>query len=263
MLVDVHAYLGHWPPYSLAASDAEGLIRLMDRSGIDVAFMSNVQALFAFDATAANERLASWAAEYRTRLLPVGTVNLTLANWREDVVADIERWQLAGIRLHPTYHGYSLDSDQAAELADLLAERQLPLFIAIFVDEERFQHPSLRAPNVRIADIVGLIRRSPRTTFVLNNLLPEEALLVLQDRDLALENVAIDITAMDKPFNGLAQVVSAAGGGRLVYGSQMPFLYPEAALALVRENGFAEVDTRAILHDNWRRYPALASQIRG
>jgi uncharacterized protein len=261
MLADLHAYLGHWPPYPLAASDARGLVHLMDRNGNHVAFVSNLEGLFALDAPASNERLARWVANERTRLLPVGTVNPTLANWRADVMADIARWHLAGIRLHPSHHGYSLDLDQVGELAGLLADRQLPLFIATFVDEERFQQPALRAPNVRIADIVALVRRAPRTTFVLNNLLPEEALVVLQAQDLALDNVAIDITAMDKPFDGLAQLLATVGSGRLVYGSQMPFLYPEASLALVRENGFAESDVRAILHDNWRRYPALAAQV--
>ena len=261
MLVDLHAYLGNWPLYKLAVSDAEGLIRLMDRSGIDIVFVSNVEGLFMLDPTTANERLARCVADYRTRLLPVGMVNLGLANWASDVAEQIDRNNLVGIRLHPSYHGYPLVSDQVTELANLLAERQLPLFLATFVDEERFQHPALRAPNVPIGDVIQLIRRAPRTTIVLNNLMVDEAQLVLQEPGLSLDNVAIDIAAMDKPFNGLAQILNRFGSVRLVYGSQMPFLYPEATLALVQENGFGESDTRAILEENWRHYPALAARI--
>jgi predicted TIM-barrel fold metal-dependent hydrolase len=119
----------------------------------------------------------------------------------------------------------------------------------------------MRAPAIPIARIIELIRRAPHTTIVLNNLFPEEAELLLLESALPLENVAMDITAMDKPFNGLQRILTRFGSAHLVYGSQMPFLYPEAALALVRVNGFVETDVQAILENNWRKYPTLAQLI--
>lgn len=261
MIVDLHAYLGNWLPYRLAVNDAAGLIRLMDRHGIECAFVSNSEGMFAFDPASANQDLAHWVTNYRARLFPVGAINLALANWRADALDGIARLRLAGIRLHPTYHGYALDSDQVIALAELLAERGVPLFLATFVDEERFQHPAMRAPAISIANLIQLIRRVPRTTIVLNNLFPEEAELLLLESDLSIENVVMDITAMDKPFNGLQRILTRFGNAHLVYGSQMPFLYPEATLALVRANGFPAADVNAILENNWRKNPTLARLI--
>jgi predicted TIM-barrel fold metal-dependent hydrolase len=262
MIVDFHAYLGNWPPYQLGVNDAAGLIRLMDRNGVAVTFVSNVEGAFAFNPVEANERLARWVADYRARLVPVGTLNPSLRNWRADAQESIERWNLAGVRLHPSHQGYALNSDQVTALADWLAERRLPLFLATFIDEERFQHPAMRAAAVPVASIIELIRRALRTTIVLNNLFPEEVEMIWQATDLSLENVAMDVAALDKPFDGLQNILNRFGSARLVYGSQTPFLYPEATLALVRANGFAETDVNAILEHNWRNYPALARWVK-
>ena len=58
--------------------------------------------------------------------------------------------------------------------------------------------------------------------------------------------------ALDKPFNGLAELARRGATRRLVFGSQVPFLYPEATLALVQEAGLAAAEVEAILEQNWR-----------
>ena len=261
MIIDFCAYLGTWPLYPLPIRDAATLVERMDRCGIAVAFVSNVEGLLLLDPQEANERLVRMVEGHRNRLLPVGTANPTLGSCQADVREAVERWNLAGFRLSPNYHGYAFDSDVAVGLANLLAEYQRPLFVAASVDEERFQHPALRVSPVPVASMVELIRHAPRTVIVLNNLFVEEALSILQQPGLPLDNVLMDVTAMDKPFDGLAQVLRHSGSAHLVYGSQAPFLYPEATLALIQENRFAETDVRAILAGNGSRHPTLARWI--
>jgi len=71
------------------------------------------------------------------------------------------------------------------------------------------------------------------------------------------DNVFLDINAMDNPYDGLTALVRSQGSSRLVYGSQLPFLYPESALALVQQSSLAEADQQAILELNWRCSEAL------
>ena len=252
MIVDFCAYLGHWPLYRLPVDNASELLRVMDRCSLDAAFVSLAEGAFLLNPGEANDRIADLVKAHPDRLLPVGTLDLTLPYWRDDVTNGLEQLKLGGFRLHPTYHGYTLDSEQVTELAALLAEYQRPLFVAAFIDEERFQHPALRVPRVRAADMIHLIRRAPKTTIVLNNLEFEEALLLLEEPDLSLDNVFIDVNALDKPFNGLALLSERVGSRRLIFGSQVPFLYPEAALALVQESGLPPEEIEAILARNWR-----------
>jgi hypothetical protein len=183
--------------------------------------------------------------------LPVGTVNLNLPGWRDDALDGIRRLNLAGFCLFPTYHDYALDCSEAIALATLLAENQRPLFVAAFIDEERFQHPAIRVPPVSLASMVSLIHHAPKTTLVLNNLKVEEAMDLLERPDLPLDNVFLDINAMDVPFNGLAQLVERHGSDHLVFGSQIPFLYPEATLALVQGLDAPQTAIEAILEQNW------------
>jgi predicted TIM-barrel fold metal-dependent hydrolase len=252
MIVDFCAYLGHWPLYQLPVSQAPELIRVMDRCGIDLAFVSLAEGAFLLDPREANERIAGLVSNHLDRLLPVGTVDLNAPQWRAELDDALERLKLAGFRLYPTYHHYPLDTEEVIVLATVLAEYRRPLFLAAFIDEERFQHPAIRVPKVRAVDLVHLIRHAPQTTIVLNNLEFEEVLMVLEEPGLSLDNVFIDTNALDKPFNGLSQLVERQGSQRLVFGSQVPFLYPEATLALIQAAGLPSKDIKAILEQNWR-----------
>ena len=256
MIGDFCAYLGHWPPYPLRYNDAAGLLRLLDRCGIDFALVSGLEALFALDAGEANEQLAQQIAGHERRLRPVGALNPARPTWRRDLADGRSRLGLAGFRLHPAYHGYRLDSSTAIEAAREVGESGHPLFIATFVEEDRFQNPAFAAAAVPAEQILALARAAPQTTIVLNNVTPEDATW-LEEQSPSLPNVLFEINAMDKPGDGLAILVRRFGSRRLVFGSQAPFLYPEAALAVVLTSGLSEVDIEAVLQGNWQRHPAL------
>jgi len=295
MIVDFCAYLGDWPTYELPYRTADGLLSLMARCGIGAACVSLAGGMFAFDAREANERLVQAIAPHRNRLWPIGTLDPTVPTWREDLEDGLGRLDLAGFRLHPTYQSYPLGSPEVLDLASRLADAGRPLFVALYVDEERFQHPAIRVPDVPIAEIARLIRQAPATTIVLNNLKVEHALPLLEagssllkkapaavpgcgnrpeacpeaaaltiegtgpqsrlfseEAELHLDRVYLDINAMDMPFDGLRSLVEAHGADRLVFGSQMPFLYPEAALMVVEHSGLAPIEIEAILERSWQ-----------
>lgn len=256
MIGDFCAYLGDWPPYPLAYNDAAGLLHLLDRCGIACAFVSELSGLFAYQPGEANARLAEQVACCATRLRPVGVLNPTLPTWRADLAAGHQAYGFAGFRLHPNYHGYRSDSPEAVVVAQALGELGLPLFIATGEYEERFQHPALRIPAVPTGQILALLHAAPATTVVINGLAPEEATW-LTEESAALAHVWYDICAMDKPAGGLAALVQRFGAGRLLFGTQAPFLYPEAALALVLAGGLSETDGQAVLWGNWQRSAVL------
>ena len=214
-------------------------------------------ACFNHDAREANERLCRELELHRDRLWPVGTVNPTVPTWREDVEDGLERLGLAGFRIHPAHHGYVLDSPEVAALAEYLARIERPLFIALYVDEERLQHPAIRVPDVPVAAVASLIARAPETTFVLNAFKTTHA-VELYRTGVDVSRVYMDVDAMDQDFEGLRRLVERFGAGGLVYGSQMPFLYPEAAQMVVAYAGLAQDTIEAILEGNWASSPVLS-----
>ena len=256
MIGDFCTYLGHWPPYPLHYNDAAGLLHLLDRCGIDFAFVSGLEGFFALDVGEANEKLVQQVAGYERRLRPVGVLDPSRPTWRRHLAEGHNRLGIAGFRLHPAYHGYRLDSSEAIEVAREVGETGQPLFIATFVEEERFQSPAFAATPVPAGQILTLLEAAPQTTIVLNNLTPEEATW-LEEQNPSLPNVLFEINAMDKPGDGLAALVRRFGARRLVFGSQAPFLYPEAALALVLTSSLSAAAIQAVLRENWQQHPVL------
>ena len=256
MIVDFCAYLGEWPTFELRYHDAGGLLHLMDRCGIDAACVSLTSGMFRHDAHEANTRLCRDIAGHRDRLWPIGTVNPTVPTWREDVRIGLEQLELSGFRIHPTYHGYALDDPAVLDLTTALADARCPLFVALYVDEGRFQHPAIRVPEVRIDAIEAWIASAPGTTMVLNGLRTAQATELFAS-GVALDRVYLDVDAMDQDYRGLHTFVMQHGAEHLVYGSQMPFLYPEAALMVVEHAGLPQSSVEAILARNWQSSPVL------
>jgi predicted TIM-barrel fold metal-dependent hydrolase len=262
MIVDFCAYLGSWPPYPLSHDDASGLLALMDRCGIEHAFVSALEGALAYNAGETNDLLAQRVEAHRRRLRPVGTLNPALPIWRHDLAAAALDRGIAGFRLQPAYHGYDLGGSPAGEAARAVGEMGLPLFVASFLDEERFQHPALRVPALTVASLAALVRSAPATTIVINNLAPEDA-LALCESGAPLEHVWLDIGNMDKPASGLAEVAARFGTSRLLFGSQAPFLYPEAILTLALTAELGAGVAGQILEENWRASPVLGSAVLG
>ncbi|MHB0858438.1 MAG: amidohydrolase family protein [Anaerolineae bacterium] len=256
VIVDFHAYLGDWPTYTLRNHDATGLLRLMDRCGIGAACVSLAGGMLHHDAREANERLCREIGPHGGRLWPIGTLNPCAATGQDDLVDGLERLGIHGFRLHPSYHGYRLREPVALELTGTLAGRRCPLFIARMVDEPRFQHPALRAPEVPLDDLAALAAASLAIPLVINGLKTADA-LTLVETGMALDNVYLDVSAMDQGLHALRSLAARCGAGRLVFGSQMPFLLPEAALMVVANSGLGQDEIEMILERNAQATPFL------
>jgi predicted TIM-barrel fold metal-dependent hydrolase len=257
MIIDFCTYVGSWPTYHLPQRTPRELVERMDRCGIGSACVSLAGAMLRFNTDGANSELAASLRPFRSRLWPIGSLDLTMPTWRSDIRVGLERYRLHGFRLHPTYHGYALDSDTAIECAQFLAELRTPLFIALYVDEERFQHAALRVSEVPLAELANLVRRAPKATYVLNGLKVEHA-VSLHETGVMTSEIFMDIGAMDMPFDGLHTYTERFGAGRLVFGSQMPFLYPEAALMVLAHAGLTCADRAAIAELNVKSSPVLS-----
>jgi predicted TIM-barrel fold metal-dependent hydrolase len=250
-MIDVNVSLSRWPFRRLPLDEPAPLVAALKALGVTQAWAGSFDGLLHRDVAAVNLRLADDCRAHGAGLLvPFGTVNPTLPDWRDDVRRCHEEHRMPGIRLHPNYHGYRLDDPRLAALLDEAAGRSLLVQIAGAMEDERTQHPLVRVPPVDLSPLEDLVPRRPALRFVVLNamLRPGDTLL---RRLVKTGRVWVD-TAMLEGVAGIERAAEAVGADRLLVGSHAPFYCVDTAPLKLQESALEEADRRAITEGNAR-----------
>lgn len=251
-LIDVNAYLSHWPLRRLAGHDTADLVSRLRRHGVVQAWVGSFDALLHRDMAAVNGRLAEECRRHGDGLLvPFGSVNPKLPGWEDDWRRCVEEHRMPGIRLHPNYHGYKLDDPDFAKLLQLSAERGLIVQLALIMEDERAMHPLLRVEPTSVNGLDNLLRPMPGLRVVLLNsqrFLGGQALADL----IAAGEVYVEI-AMLEGVGGVANLLTRTPQNRVLFGSCAPLFYFESALLKLQESPLSDEQLRAIRSENARR----------
>lgn len=258
MIVDLSAYLGHWPFRRLRHNDAAGLLALMDRAGIDRACVSSASAIFYKNSQAGNEELHEQIAAHADRLIPFAVINPTYADWEHDLEVCVEEFGARGLRLYPNYHNYALADARSNELIAAAIERDLVISIPIRQIDQRQRHWLLEIPDVALDDLVVLVKRHPQGTFVfLEGAGFTGSPLGQADNGLPA-NYAIGISRLSAVMaEEIRVLLDRLGTGRVVFDTGMPFKYPEPALLKVEVLRASDEEKQAILSGNALRLLGL------
>jgi len=235
-VIDINAFLGHWPFRRLRDNTAAELVALMDRKGISLAIVSSLDAILYRNCQAGNEDLAREVEPYRERLIPFATVNPTYAAWEEDVTQCQEIWRMKGLRIFPAYHGYTLRDRACDRLMAVARERGLPVALPLRMEDRRQQHWMDTAEDISPRDVGELVGRFPDVKLmVLNGIGDPVDWATFQDAP-----VLIDISRLShlrlrpSPHDvSIPALIDRLGAGKLAFGSGIPISYPDPALLKV------------------------------
>jgi predicted TIM-barrel fold metal-dependent hydrolase len=252
-MIDVNVSLSRWPFRRLPDDEPNALVRRLRRLGVTEAWAGSFDALLHRDLAGVNARLAAMCRAYGEGLLrPFGSVNPLLPDWREDLRRCHEKHRMPGIRLHPNYHGYTLDHPAFAELLDEAARRKLVVQIALKMQDERTLHPLLKdLPTTDATPLIGLLARQAHPPVVLLNTLGNRHGEPLR-RLLASGGIWVDIATLEGAA-GLERLIALVGADRLLFGSHSPLFYAEAAHLKLKESTLAPEQDEAIRRGNARR----------
>lgn len=251
-MIDVNVSIGQWPFRRLPHDDPAKLAEMLLEQGVTEAWTGSFDALLHEDVAAVNIRLAETCrAGHPGLLVPFGTINPKLPDWQEDLRRCADVHKMPGIRLHPNYHGYSLDDSECVKLLDLAARRGLIVQIAVKMEDERTQFPLLRVPGVNLAPFPGLIGRFPKLRIVLLNAL--RTLLGDPLKTLTgMNHVSVEL-AMLEGACGVEHLIDQIGVKPILFGSLAPLFVFESALLKLKESPITPEQHRAITWDNARR----------
>jgi predicted TIM-barrel fold metal-dependent hydrolase len=184
-------------------------------------------------------------------LIPFGSINPKLPDWQEDVRRCQEEHHMPGIRLHPNYHGYTLDDPVFVELLKLATTRRLIVQLALCMEDVRTQHPLMRVPPVDITPLPNVVKSTPGLRLELlnctSNIDRKQYEAALGAGDVYTE------TSMVEGVAGIARYIRSVRQARVLFGSYYPFFDFESALLKMQESGLDEASQKAICEDNARR----------
>lgn len=249
MIVDLNCGVGRWPFREYGARTVDALEAIMAIEQIDTAYPSSIDAVFAADPDAANRDLIA-ACSGRTNIHPIPVINPRLRQWKRALEEYRSTAPIAAIKIHPNYHGWSLDDPEdprkagpglpgfADDLSAHLIKLGLPVLIPVRLIDDRFHPYAMKVPPVPVGQVRGLARRFPELRIVcLNPYLNDVRML----RDEA--NVFVDLASVEY-FRTLDTLIAAFAPERIVFGTNTPFYVARAGIMKL---AWAEADKATIM----------------
>ncbi len=252
MITDVNVNLSRWPFRRLPGDEPLALATKLGKMKVTQAWAGSFDGIFHKDLAGVNARLAADCRQFGAGLLlPFGSVNPKLPDWREDLRRCVEDHKMSGIRLHPNYHGYTLDNPEFHELLQLAAARKLVVQLALCMEDERTQHPLMPVPPVDIGPLANAVARERQLKLVILNSYPQLPLERLRALSSAGQ-VYFDLSMVEQ-VRGVARPGEYASPDRVLFGSNYPVFVFESALRKMQEAELTETQRAAILEGHARR----------
>jgi predicted TIM-barrel fold metal-dependent hydrolase len=242
MLLDINAYVGHWPFKQLQYNTCSKLLERMDRFGVDVSVISNLNGIFYKNTLSANEELfeeLNSDKEFKGRFIPFAVINPVYAGWRDDLETCVARMGMMGIRIFPQYHDYEVTDPSLIELVKLARDHNIPVAIDIRMVDSRqrswmdipvFDYNSPVKKDIiekewALKNVIPLIRAVPDAKYIIVNVangfaLNDEDLELIRQADVLIDTSGRSIRGEDN----LDDLLKRFGRDRFAFGSHSPIL---------------------------------------
>lgn len=229
--VDVTTFLSGYPFRDIGPWDAAALLNEMARVGTTESWVSHLPAVYGRDPDAGNAELYAVSSLHR-RLKPVPAVHPAGPGWIATLDEAVSR-RAPAVRCDPTLHGEAPVDDAMRQLVAACSARQLPLMMAVRLEDVRQRRPDDVAADLPPWAVRQLIRSHPAARLIVTH----------ADRDF-IEQVHFGSTPAEAarilwdvtwiwgpPEDHLELLLHTVGIERFTFGTGMPLRLPEAAVA--------------------------------
>lgn len=244
-LIDTNVYLSRWPVRRLPHDDTAALVAKLRSQGVTQAWVGSFDGLLHRDLAAVNARLADECRRHGPDfLVPFGSINPKLPDWEDDLRRCAEEHRMPGIRLHPSYHGCTLDDPSLGRLLELAARRGLVVQIAALMEDRRMMHPLFQVDPPDFKPLAAVVAKTPALKLELLN----SAAVLRGPPLLRLINageVFVDLATLEG-VGGVGNLLTQVPAGRVLFGSNSPLFYFESALLKLQESPLTDQQLLAI-----------------
>ncbi|HEY0666973.1 MAG TPA: amidohydrolase family protein [Sphingobacteriaceae bacterium] len=232
MLIDINAYVGHWPFQQLKYNTCEALHQRMNKFGVDVSVISNLNGIFYKNTQSANEELYAEIKSNRRfhdRFIPFAVINPVYAGWKDDLETSVKKLGMKGVRMYPKYHDYGITDPESIELVKRVRDYGLPVaFNFRMVDSRQRSWMDIdyvvgtpkREWNLK--DILPIIKAVPDAKYMILNFangaaLTDEEMSVIKNADVLIDTSGRTITNM-------SDFLKQYGTNKFAFGTHSPIL---------------------------------------
>lgn len=206
MIIDAHAHIGHGRFKSLSSED---LLRNMDAHGVDRAIVCPVEEQTVIRNHEGNEFILSQVRQHPARLIGFAVAN----PWYEQQAVEELEWALGeglrGLKFHPVWQGFHVNSDMAYPLIEVAAHHRVPVYV--HTGTPHFGEP------FKLAEVA---RRYPEVTFIMGHAAFSDFWNDLPLCHQFAPNILFE-TSRNEPAS-IAALGTDIGVDFVVFGSNMP-----------------------------------------
>ena len=225
MLLDINAYVGHWPFKQLKFNTCEALMERMDQFNVDISVISNLNGIFYKNTQPANKELfdeIQTKKQFGERFIPFAIINPIYAGWRDDLEECRNKFGMKGIRLYPKYHDYELSDPACIELVQLAGDLDMPVAFSFRMVDRRQRSWLDIDKEWELKDIIPIVREVPDARFIFLNLCNSTELV--DEDELLLKNANMVIDTSGRSVNAFIELLERFGTEKFAFGTHSPIL---------------------------------------
>ena len=221
-MIDVNALIGPYPFRHVPHPDAEILDRVVERDGLEGAWVGHLPSAWHRDPSIGNEELFK-ALENSPRLKPVPTIRPDWPKW-DEALAYAEAKGAVAIRAYPQHWGLGPGDRAMNELVIAAGRLGLPVILTVKFEDLRQRHSLDAASDLSAAHVRHLARAGETGRLIVTasgREMIEEVHWGLTPAEQA--RVVWDISWIwGPPEDHLAKLFRTIGASRFVFGTQWP-----------------------------------------
>lgn len=252
MLIDVHVHYGYFF-FPIHFSNADAIISIMDRFGIDLSLVSNARGIF-YDFRDCNSEQFADIEKYPDRMRGYVVLN---PNYPESSLEELEKYrthkQFVGVKLHASWHNKPIDGKEFDVIFSRCDELGIPVLIHSYVVDdfsdqvsspERIANVGRRYRNkIVLAHMGGNSRRTFRAIEGIDNIFVD----ISSGRERASQLYVWELERV-------SQAMDALGEDRVLFGSDFPLLDPSICLGMMEDANLSPAVREKI---NWKNADKL------
>ena len=241
-MTDFNCMVGHWPYRKIRKPSFSHLKEVHEANGINCGYVSSINSIFYNDPFEGDLELHEMikGSTYRHVL----TVNPKLPGYVNDIEAGVENFDIRGVKIFPGVHGYNLDDPDMQDLCRVLQHHDLPLFLSMHLENERFYY-LLFPSDIKTEELESFLVGQPDLKVLLLCAYYHE-LSEIKDTLLSHQSVYYDTSSLF----AIEDIVNDLGADRMVYGSQHPLLCLKSTHLLVKHADLEDTIKQKILKTN-------------